>query len=166
MRLNATLNKEIKIGFNPSFKKNNLKELKWFSLEYLHLAIKQNVSPFDSIKKVLFNWQRERERGRGRIDVCIIWIFEMMLDVYYFGYDFSDCYPHFYCGKLKHNVSASVFPSLFQVSIVYQWNDSTWEIIFKVWLLIKQGVQELWRSYSNNDIIDFLTYQSEKHHKM
>ena len=29
--------------------------------------------------------------------------------------------------------------------------NSTWEIILKVSLLIKQGFQELWRSYSNND---------------
>ena len=44
-------------------------------------------------------------------------------------------------------------------------NDSTWEIIFKVWLLIKQGIQKLWRSYSNNNVIVFHTYQSEKYHK-
>ena len=31
--------------------------------------------------------------------------------------------------------------------------------------LIKQGVQELWRSYSNNNVIVFHADQSEKHHK-
>ena len=41
-------------------------------------------------------------------------------------------------------------------------NDSTWEIIFKVWLLIKQGIQEIWRCYSNNDVIVFHVYQSKK----
>ena len=34
-------------------------------------------------------------------------------------------------------------------------NDSTWKIIFKVWRLIKQYVQELWRSFVNNDVIVF-----------
>ena len=37
-------------------------------------------------------------------------------------------------------------------------NDSTWEIIFKIWLLIKQGVQELCRSFANKDIIVFHAY--------
>ena len=44
-------------------------------------------------------------------------------------------------------------------------NDSTWEIIFKVWLLVKQGVQEI-RCYSNNDVIVFYACQSEKHHRI
>ena len=35
-------------------------------------------------------------------------------------------------------------------------NDSTWEIIFKVWLLIKQSIQEIWRCCSKNDIIVFI----------
>ena len=34
-------------------------------------------------------------------------------------------------------------------------NDSTGEIILQLWLLIKQGVQEIWRWYSNDDIIVF-----------
>ena len=34
-----------------------------------------------------------------------------------------------------------------------------------VWLLIKQGFQERCRSYTNNDIIVFHAYQSEKHHE-
>ena len=37
-------------------------------------------------------------------------------------------------------------------------NDLTWEIILKIWLLIKQGVQELWRSFANNDVIVFHAY--------
>ena len=41
-------------------------------------------------------------------------------------------------------------------------NDSTREIIFKLWLLI---IQEIWRCYTNNDIIVFHTYQFEKYHK-
>ena len=45
-------------------------------------------------------------------------------------------------------------------------NDSTWEVIFIVWLLIKQSIQELWRCYSNNGIIVFHANQSEKHHEM
>ena len=44
-------------------------------------------------------------------------------------------------------------------------NNLIWEIIFKVWLLGKQGIQEIWRSYSNNDVIVFHVYQSEKHYK-
>ena len=44
-------------------------------------------------------------------------------------------------------------------------NYSTWEIIFKDWLLVKQGIQEIWRCYSNNDTIVFRIYQSKKHHK-
>ena len=37
-------------------------------------------------------------------------------------------------------------------------NNSTREIIFKVWLLIKLGVQELWRSFASNDVIVFYAY--------
>ena len=61
-----------------------------------------------------------------------------------------------------HHVSAAVSSSLPQVSLVYlgNRNDSTWEIIFKVWLLIKQGIQELWRSFANNDVIVFHAYPS------
>ena len=38
-------------------------------------------------------------------------------------------------------------------------NDSTKEIILKVWLLIK-GVQEIWRCYLNNDVIVFTPVNS------
>ena len=44
-------------------------------------------------------------------------------------------------------------------------NDLTGEIIFKVWLLIKQDVQETWRYYSNNNVIVFHVNQPKKHHK-
>ena len=44
-------------------------------------------------------------------------------------------------------------------------NGSTWEIVFKVCILVKQDVQEIWSSYSNNDVIVFHVYQSEKRHK-
>ena len=55
-----------------------------------------------------------------------------------------------------------LWPSLGVPCLSEYRNDSTWEIIFKVWLLIKQGVQKLWRSYSNNDVIVLHAYQSEK----
>ena len=42
----------------------------------------------------------------------------MRLDVYYIDCDFSDCCPHFYCGKLKY-ISASVSYGLPQVFLVY-----------------------------------------------
>ena len=44
-------------------------------------------------------------------------------------------------------------------------DDSAWKIILKVFMLIKQGVQEIWRCYSNNGVVVFHAYQSEKHHK-
>ena len=43
----------------------------------------------------------------------------MRLDIYYFVYDFSDCCPHLYCKKLKHDVSTTVSSGPPQVSIVY-----------------------------------------------
>ena len=43
----------------------------------------------------------------------------MRLDVYYFGCDFLDYCPHFYCAKLKHNISAAVSSNLPQVPLVY-----------------------------------------------
>ena len=46
-------------------------------------------------------------------------MFEMKLDMYYFGCNFSDCCPHLYCGKLQHNVSAAVSSGFPQVSFVY-----------------------------------------------
>ena len=39
--------------------------------------------------------------------------------MYNFGYDFSDGYPHLYCDKLEHNVSAAVSSGLPQVSLIY-----------------------------------------------
>ena len=64
-----------------------------------------------------------------------------------------------------NNVSATESSSLSQVYLCLSGygNDSAREIIFKVWLLIKQGVQEI--CYSNNDIIVFHVCQSKKHHK-
>ena len=85
----------------------------------------------------------------------------------YFGCDFLDCCLHLYCDKLKYNFLLTVSSSLPQMffCLSEKTNNSNWEIILKVWLLIKWGVWELWRSYLNNDIIVFHTYQSEKHHK-
>ena len=42
---------------------------------------------------------------------------KMYQKMYYFGYDFSDCCSHLYCGELKHRVSAVIFPRV--VSLVY-----------------------------------------------
>ena len=43
-------------------------------------------------------------------------------------------------------------------------NDSTWKIIFKIWLLVKQ--EKGTRIYnSNNNLIDFHVYQSKKHRR-
>ena len=44
-------------------------------------------------------------------------------------------------------------------------NDSSWEILFKVWLLTNQSVQEIWRCYLDNNVI-FHAYQFEKYHKV
>ena len=41
----------------------------------------------------------------------------------------------------------------------------TWGIISKVWLLVKRRIQEIWRCYSNDDVIVIHARQSEKHHK-
>ena len=51
-----------------------------------------------------------------------------------------------------------LWPSLGVPCLSGHTNDSIWEIIFKVWLLIKQSVQELWRSFINNNVIVFHTY--------
>ena len=45
--------------------------------------------------------------------------FQASSNVCYFSRDFSDCCPHLYCGKLKHNVSAAISSGLLQVSLVY-----------------------------------------------
>ena len=39
--------------------------------------------------------------------------------MHYFGFDFLDCCPHLYDGKLKHNVSTAVSSGHPQVSLVY-----------------------------------------------
>ena len=68
------------------------------------------------------------------------------------------------CDHWKHNDSTAVssgFPWLSEYR-----NDSTWEIIFKVWLLIKQDIQESWRSYWNNDVIVYRAKYRKKHPTM
>ena len=56
---------------------------------------------------------------------------------------FSGCCPHLYCGKLEHNDGCSIlWPSSSVPCLSGHRNNSTWEIIFKVWLLIKHGVQQ------------------------
>ena len=73
---------------------------------------------------------------------------------------------HLYWGELKQCFGRSIlWPSLGVPCFSGHRNDSTREIIFKVWLLIKQDVQKPWKSYSNNDIIVFYAYQSKKHQK-
>ena len=69
-------------------------------------------------------------------------------------------------GKLKQCFSHCILqPSSGILCLSGHRNDSAWEIIFKVWLLIKQGVQEIWRFYSNTDVIVFPAYQSENNLK-
>ena len=91
----------------------------------------------------------------------------MRLDVYYFACDFFWLLSSFLLWRVEtqhfsHYILqlSSGFPCL----SVHR-NDSTRKIFFKVWLLIKQGVQELWRSYQNNDVIIFYANQFKKHHK-
>ena len=108
---------------------------------------------------------------KERLNRCNIWkslvwmivvficlnFYEIWLDVYYFDGDFSDCCPHLYGDKLKHNISAAVSSSLPQVSFVYLDIEmiQPGKSFLKVWLMIKQGVQK--RSIQRRNIVFQLT---------
>ena len=89
--------------------------------------------------------------------------FRVEVDIHYFGFDFSDSCPQFYCDLLNLNVLVAVSSNLPQGTIV---------CLIRVQIksgisflkLIKRGVHELWRCYSNNDII-FSPSQSKKRHE-
>ena len=66
---------------------------------------------------------------------------------YYFGCDFLDCCPHLYSDNLKCFGCYILWPSSGVPCLSECRNHSTWKIFFKVWQLIKQGIQELWRFY-------------------
>ena len=40
--------------------------------------------------------------------ILSVWIFEMRLDMYYFGCDFQDCCPQLYCDDLKQCFSCCI----------------------------------------------------------
>ena len=62
-----------------------------------------------------------------------------------FDFDFSDCCPHFYGDMLKTQRFGRYIlqPSSDTPCLSEYRDDSIWEIIFKIWLLFKQDVQEL-----------------------
>ena len=62
-------------------------------------------------------------------------------------------HPNFNRANQEKKKKSTNIDCLFVPCLSEYRNDSTGEIIFKVWLLIKQGIQELWRSYSINDVV-------------
>ena len=68
--------------------------------------------------KLAYSFIKTHPKKKKWLKILFVWIFEMKLDVYYFGCDFSDCCPHLYGCKLTHNVLTAAFSGLPQVSLV------------------------------------------------